>query len=120
MGWGSFIPEFPYHPFRASRFVLCLGHPIILRRGASLHVDFAPWTRSLLAFSPVPSSFVSPGPSVIIPSVTAPVTSSIPVASVVTILVPVVIATIAVSQVIVSGRAVLVFVVAVVVCDRKE
>ena len=86
-----------------------------------MHVVVAPSSRSLLALSSIsPSSIVSSRPSVVVPSITISVVSSVPVAPVVTIPVPVSIATVAVSAVIVSRRAVSVFVVTVVICEEKE
>ena len=92
---------------------------VTLWRAVNLHFVVAPWARSLLAFSSIPPScLVLSRPPIVVTSVTVPVVSSVPVTSVVTIPVPVSIAT--VPSVIVSGRAVSVLVVPVVICKQKE
>ena len=109
---------------------LTVAAAVTLWRAVNLHVVIAPYTRPFLAFSsisPSPSSSSSSSSSVVssrspvvVSSITIPVVSSVSVASLVAIPVPVSIATVAVSPVIVSGGAVSVFVIPVVVCKKKE
>jgi hypothetical protein len=94
---------------------------VALWRAVNLHFVVAPYARPFFAFSSIsPSSLVSSRSPVVVPPITISVVSSVSVASLITIPIPVPIATVAVPPVVVSGRAVSVFVVPVVIWKKKE